>query len=39
MAPARPGSVKKDGPSVDIETYAFVPRHPNPLVVTAEQGR
>ena len=31
--------VKKDGPNVDIETYAFLTTTPNPLVATINYER
>jgi putative SOS response-associated peptidase YedK len=31
--------VKKDGPSVDIETYSFLTTTPNPLVATINHER
>ena len=33
------GPVKKDGPNVDIETYAFLTTTPNPLVATINHER
>ena len=33
------GPVKKDGPNIDIETYAFVTTTPNPLVATINHER
>jgi putative SOS response-associated peptidase YedK len=33
------GAVKKDGPSVDIETYSFLTTTPNPLVATINHER
>jgi len=33
------GPLKKDGPNVDIETYAFLTTTPNPLVATINHER
>ena len=33
------GPIKKDGPNVDIETYAFLTTTPNPLVATINHER
>jgi putative SOS response-associated peptidase YedK len=33
------GPIKKDGPNVDIETYALLTTTPNPLVATINHER